>query len=185
MKMEKQTTMTRDVEAREIPSGMAVTLRAGDPVAITQSLGGSYTVITTSGFMARIDGKDADAIGEKVVEADAAAVRGQDRRRAVLGAAEDLLRPRDPGQRRRPGARLQVRALRPARGRKESRRALHADGARLRHGRHAEGRHEAQAARRAGRQGGRRAGALRPALEHGDDVGCCQAATGDAVRGKR
>ena len=77
MKMEKQTTVTRDVEAREIPSGMAVTLRAGDPVAITQSLGGSYTVITTSGFMARIDGKDADAIGEKVIEADAAASAGK------------------------------------------------------------------------------------------------------------
>jgi len=64
MRMEKQTTLTRDVEAREIPSGIPITLKAGDPVAITQSLGGSYTVITTSGFMARIDGKDADAIGE-------------------------------------------------------------------------------------------------------------------------
>src|SRR5215470_9383532 len=77
MRAEKQTTVVRDVEAREIPSGTPITLRAGDPVAITQSLGGSYTVITTSGFMARIDGKDADAIGEQVLTADAAAQEGK------------------------------------------------------------------------------------------------------------
>ena len=77
MRTEKQITVKRDVEAREIPSGTPITLRAGDPVAITQSLGGSYTVITTSGFMARIDGKDADAIGETVVAADAAAQEGK------------------------------------------------------------------------------------------------------------
>jgi probable FeS assembly SUF system protein SufT len=77
MRMEKQTTVTRDVEAREIPSGTPIVLRAGDPVAITQSLGGSYTVVTTSGFMALIDGKDADAIGETVVTADASAQEGR------------------------------------------------------------------------------------------------------------
>jgi probable FeS assembly SUF system protein SufT len=77
MRMEKQTTVTRDVEAREIPSGTPIVLRAGDPVAITQSLGGSYTVITTSGFMALIDGKDADAIGETTATADAAAQEGR------------------------------------------------------------------------------------------------------------
>jgi probable FeS assembly SUF system protein SufT len=77
MRTDKQTIVARDVEAREIPSGIPITLKAGDPVAITQSLGGSYTVITTSGFMARIDGKDADAIGEKAVEADASASTGK------------------------------------------------------------------------------------------------------------
>ena len=44
---------------------------------ITQSLGGSYTVMTPVGFLARIDGKDADAIGEPVVTADAAAQEGR------------------------------------------------------------------------------------------------------------
>src|SRR5262249_33342401 len=77
MRMEKQTTLTRDIEAREIPSGIPITLKAGDPVAITQSLGGSYTVLTTSGYMARVEGKDADAIGEQVVAADAAADAGK------------------------------------------------------------------------------------------------------------
>lgn len=77
MQMKKEATVSRDVPAREIPSGTPITLRAGDPVIITQSLGGSYTVVTPVGFLARIDGKDADAIGEAVVAVDAAAQEGK------------------------------------------------------------------------------------------------------------
>ena len=77
MQMKKEATVARDVPAREIPSGTPITLRAGDPVIITQSLGGSYTVMTPVGFLARIDGKDADAIGEPVVTVDAAAQEGK------------------------------------------------------------------------------------------------------------
>jgi len=77
MQMQKEATVARDVEAREIPSGTPITLRAGDPVIITQSLGGSYTVVTPVGFLARVDGKDADAIGEQVVAVDAAAQEGK------------------------------------------------------------------------------------------------------------
>ncbi|MFY9550405.1 MAG: putative Fe-S cluster assembly protein SufT [Thermoanaerobaculia bacterium] len=77
MQMRKEATVSRDVPAREIPSGTPITLKAGDPVIITQSLGGSYTVMTPVGFLARIDGKDADAIGEPVVAADAAAREGK------------------------------------------------------------------------------------------------------------
>jgi probable FeS assembly SUF system protein SufT len=77
MQMRKEATVARDVSAREIPSGTPITLRAGDPVVITQSLGGSYTVMTPVGFLARIDGKDADAIGEPVTAVDAAASEGR------------------------------------------------------------------------------------------------------------
>jgi len=77
MQMRKEATVAREVSAREIPSGTPITLRAGDPVVITQSLGGSYTVMTPVGFLARIDGKDADAIGEPVVAEDAAADEGK------------------------------------------------------------------------------------------------------------
>jgi probable FeS assembly SUF system protein SufT len=77
MQMRKEATVARDVAAREIPSGTPITLRAGDPVVITQSLGGSYTVMTPVGFLARIDGKDADAIGEPVVAVDASAQEGK------------------------------------------------------------------------------------------------------------
>lgn len=77
MRMNKQTVTTRDVEATEIPAGTKFTIPVGSAVAITQSLGGSYTVMTGMGYMARIDGKDADAIGEETATADASAAEGK------------------------------------------------------------------------------------------------------------
>ena len=77
MQMRKEATVTRDVPAREIPSGTPITLKAGDPVIITQSLGGSFTVMTPVGFLARVDGRDADAIGEQPVVVDEAAQAGK------------------------------------------------------------------------------------------------------------
>ena len=41
-------------------------LKAGTTVYLTQSLGGTYTVVTDMGYMVRIEGADADAIGEEV-----------------------------------------------------------------------------------------------------------------------
>jgi probable FeS assembly SUF system protein SufT len=58
--------LTRDVEASVIPAGMKVTLQKGESAHISQSLGGSYTVIV-NGNMFRIEGKDADALGLEVV----------------------------------------------------------------------------------------------------------------------
>jgi len=55
-------TLTRDVEAAVIPVGTKVTLQKGEQAYITQSLGGSHTVVV-NGNMFRIEGKDADAIG--------------------------------------------------------------------------------------------------------------------------
>jgi probable FeS assembly SUF system protein SufT len=59
-------TLSRDVEVAAIPYGDRIPLKAGSTVFITQSLGGSYTVMTDMGYMVRIEGKDADAIGEEV-----------------------------------------------------------------------------------------------------------------------
>ena len=73
MKTQKEVTTTREIEAREIPSGMKLTIPEGTPLAITQSLGGSFTVLTPYGYMARVDGKDADAIGEEAPGPDTAA----------------------------------------------------------------------------------------------------------------
>ncbi len=42
------------------------TIPEGTPLQITQSLGGTYTVMMPMGYLARIDAKDADAIGEAV-----------------------------------------------------------------------------------------------------------------------
>jgi probable FeS assembly SUF system protein SufT len=69
MRMQKETTTTREIEATEIPSGIKIQIPEGTHLAITQSLGGSYTVLTPYGYMARVDGKDADAIGEEVQDA--------------------------------------------------------------------------------------------------------------------
>ena len=55
-------TLARDVEAAVIPIGTKVTLQKGEQAYLTQSLGGSYTVVV-NGNMFRIEGKDADALG--------------------------------------------------------------------------------------------------------------------------
>jgi len=55
-------TLARDVEAAIVPAGEKVTLQKGEQAYITQSLGGSYTVVV-NGNMFRIEGKDADALG--------------------------------------------------------------------------------------------------------------------------
>ena len=68
-------TLARDVEASIVPIGTKVTLQKGEAAHITQSLGGSYTVIV-NGNMFRIDGKDADALGLQAVEAKTAGASG-------------------------------------------------------------------------------------------------------------
>ena len=75
--MQKEVTTTREIEAREIPSGTKLMIPEGTPLAITQSLGGSYTVMTPYGSMARVDGKDADAIGQEAVAEQEAAPGGK------------------------------------------------------------------------------------------------------------
>src|SRR5213594_4064504 len=64
MQSNDSVTLTRDVEASVVPVGTKVTLQKGEHAYITQSLGGTYTVVV-NGNMFRIDGKDADALGIK------------------------------------------------------------------------------------------------------------------------
>ncbi len=65
--MNEAITLARDCEAIQIPSGVRLTLSAGTRVRLAQSLGGAYTVMTETGLLARIAGKDADAIGQEIV----------------------------------------------------------------------------------------------------------------------
>ncbi|MEQ1843682.1 MAG: iron-sulfur cluster assembly protein, partial [Verrucomicrobiales bacterium] len=60
--MHEEITLTRDVEAIQIPSGDVINLPVGTRVMITQALGGTYTVATQSG-LARIKSENADALG--------------------------------------------------------------------------------------------------------------------------
>jgi probable FeS assembly SUF system protein SufT len=55
-------TLSRDIEAIQIPSGQKVTIPSGTPGVITQALGGSYTVATYQG-LSRVAEKDLDALG--------------------------------------------------------------------------------------------------------------------------
>lgn len=58
----EQKVLIRDVEASVVPIGTKVTLQKGETAHITQSLGGTYTVVV-NGNMFRIESKDADALG--------------------------------------------------------------------------------------------------------------------------
>jgi len=64
----EMVALERDVEASVVPSGTRVTLEKGESATITQSLGGTFTVVI-NGNMFRIDGKDADALGKESVAA--------------------------------------------------------------------------------------------------------------------
>jgi probable FeS assembly SUF system protein SufT len=68
-------TLTRDVDAAVVPVGTKVTLMKGETAHITQSLGGSYTVVV-NGNMFRIADQDADALGLEVVKPAAATLSG-------------------------------------------------------------------------------------------------------------
>ena len=60
----------RDVKVLTIPEGIDEVLTKGEIVTLYQSLGGSYTVVTERGYMVRIAGTDADAIGKKPIVLD-------------------------------------------------------------------------------------------------------------------
>lgn len=63
MKSDQAITLSRECEAVSIPSGEKLRLAAGTQLWVTQSLGGSFTVMTDRGTMARIEAGDADALG--------------------------------------------------------------------------------------------------------------------------
>jgi probable FeS assembly SUF system protein SufT len=63
--MREDLVLERDVEVTAIPYGDKLTLQKGSPVIVTQALGGTYTLVTMQGYMVRLDGRDADAIGKE------------------------------------------------------------------------------------------------------------------------
>ena len=67
--MLKQDTIEvlRECDAFLIPSGIKVTIQKGSLVMITQALGNSYTVYV-NGNLARVSGKDGDALGMIILE---------------------------------------------------------------------------------------------------------------------
>ena len=66
--------LSRNVEASIVPSGDKVTLKKGEKAQVTQTLGGTYTVII-NGNMFRIDGCDADVLGLEPIKTPAEKAR--------------------------------------------------------------------------------------------------------------
>lgn len=62
MQHNEPITLSRDCNAALIPDGTPITLEKDNIVYVTQALGGSYTV-NINGNLARVDNKDADALG--------------------------------------------------------------------------------------------------------------------------
>jgi probable FeS assembly SUF system protein SufT len=67
--MNTERHLLREITATQIPAGNRETLAAGSRVYIHQTLGGSFTVQTDFGLF-RVDGGDADALGERVSAQD-------------------------------------------------------------------------------------------------------------------
>ena len=64
--MYEETTFTRDCDVVVIPDGYETTIPEGAIGFITQVLGGNITVQMTNGYLVRVAGKDAEAIGREI-----------------------------------------------------------------------------------------------------------------------
>jgi probable FeS assembly SUF system protein SufT len=62
--MREEITFSRNTEAIMIPSGEKVLVPKGAQATITQSLGGTFTLITDRGLMVRVSGREVEAIGK-------------------------------------------------------------------------------------------------------------------------
>ena len=139
MNREKSIIVTRDCQAVMIPSGERTTLIAGSSVWLTQSLGGTYTVMTDRGYMVRIDGMDGDAIGmarvpENAQEAAGTVDSGEEIERRVWEQLKSCFDPEIPVNIVDLGLIYHCAVTPLSRRRIQSGRALYSNGSRLWHG---------------------------------------------------
>jgi probable FeS assembly SUF system protein SufT len=93
--------LARDVQTVAVPAGYPVTLPQGTEVVVTQSLGGSYTILVPSyGGLFRLASRDADAIGKEVPPEAAAptteALSGEDLEQRVWQVLKTCYDPEIP-----------------------------------------------------------------------------------------
>lgn len=62
----EEVLFIRDCDAVIIPDGFRIRVPQGTAGVITQLLGGNYTVRVDTGYLVRVDGNEADAIGKEV-----------------------------------------------------------------------------------------------------------------------
>lgn len=63
---EARISLSRDILAVEVPAGVEATLVEGTSVSIVQELGGDFTLKNPLGYMYRVSGLEADALGKEV-----------------------------------------------------------------------------------------------------------------------
>jgi probable FeS assembly SUF system protein SufT len=90
-----ERTLTRDVSSTLVPAGDTVNLPAGTRVTITHRLGGNFTVVCDYG-MFRINGADAEALGEEKPGTAAVAQNGNDGKNGSDGTAVASGPPAEP-----------------------------------------------------------------------------------------
>lgn len=77
----KEVKIEKELTALQVPTAKSITFPAGQTLRMVQALGGTFTVMTPEGMTARVDGSDAEILGEdppeypdpdagKVVEGD-------------------------------------------------------------------------------------------------------------------
>ena len=90
--------ISRNCEGIQIPTGNKIMLPKGTQVRITQSLGGSFTIMTDYGYMVRILEADGDAIGKKAPSAvkTQEAVEGAPLEKLVWGQLSTCYDPEIP-----------------------------------------------------------------------------------------
>ena len=76
---ESNIILKRDCNAILIPNGIPITMHSGEKVSIMQKLGGSFTIYY-NGNLARVDGRDADALGFDIPKELAAAIKKIDKK---------------------------------------------------------------------------------------------------------
>src|SRR5262245_13663079 len=93
-------TLSREVQVVAVPAGHSITLPKGTEVAITQALGGSYTLmVPTYGGLFRLADQDADAIGKEPraqAESSAAPLLGEELEREVWQRLKTCYDPEIP-----------------------------------------------------------------------------------------
>ncbi|MGH9068219.1 MAG: putative Fe-S cluster assembly protein SufT [Acidimicrobiales bacterium] len=77
MKPQVPVALQRDCAAILIPSGQPVSLRRGERAVVVQTLGGSVTVQTDAGYLARVGPEDVDALGLDGDEGDGRGPEGR------------------------------------------------------------------------------------------------------------
>jgi len=93
--------LSRDAQTVAVPAGYAVTLPQGTEVVVTQSLGGSFTLLVPSyGGLFRLANRDADAIGKEVSPEAAAPVaeplKGEELEQRIWQALKTCYDPEIP-----------------------------------------------------------------------------------------